>query len=46
MTERGARRRTSGLDEPMERGLGPNLRPQYDPEVFGRISERIARRLA
>ena len=43
MTERGARRRTSGLDEPMERGLGPNLRPQYDPEVFGRISERIAR---
>lgn len=43
MSERAPRRRTTGLDEPLERGLGPNLRPQYDPETFGRISERVAR---
>lgn len=43
MSDRGARRHPSGLDEPLERGLGPSLRPQYDPEAFGRISERVAR---
>ncbi len=37
------RRRAEGpsLDEPYERGR--SLRPSYDPETFGRISERIAR---
>jgi uncharacterized membrane protein len=41
---RGPRtRRASGtpLDQPLERGL--SLRPSYDPERFGRLSERIAR---
>ena len=33
----------SGLEEPLAKGRGPNLRPSYDPEQFGRISERIAR---
>jgi uncharacterized membrane protein len=36
-------RRTTGLDEPLNPGRGPNLRPSYDPEAFGRISERVAR---
>lgn len=36
-------KRSSGpaLDEPFERGR--SLRPQYDPERFGRLSERVAR---
>lgn len=33
--------RGSSLDEPLDRG--PSLRPQYDPETFGRFSERVAR---
>ena len=35
------RRRTSGLDQPLERGL--SIRDAYDPERFGRLSERVAR---
>lgn len=35
------RRRPSGLDQPLERGL--SLRDAYDPERFGRISEKVAR---
>ncbi len=35
------RRRPSGLDQPLERGL--SLRDAYDPERFGRLSERVAR---
>lgn len=44
MTERPPRRvgSSSGLDEP-KLGRGRGLRPSYDPEQFGRISERIAR---
>lgn len=38
MAERTARR--VRLDTPMERGT---RRPHYDPEAFGRVSERIAR---
>ena len=38
MAERTARR--VRLDTPMERGA---RRPHYDPEAFGRVSERIAR---
>ena len=34
-------RRTSGLDQPLERGL--SIRDAYDPERFGRLSERVAR---
>ncbi|MEZ5115156.1 MAG: DUF1003 domain-containing protein [Candidatus Nanopelagicales bacterium] len=34
-------RRRARLDQPLERG--PSLRPSYDPERFGRLSERIAR---
>ncbi len=37
------RRATSGLEEPLVKGRGPSLRPSYDSETFGRISERIAR---
>jgi len=33
--------RGPGIDEPLDRG--PTLRPQYDPETFGRVSERVAR---
>ena len=33
--------RTNGLDTPRE--ARRSLRPNYDPEVFGRISERFAR---
>ncbi|WP_328815462.1 DUF1003 domain-containing protein [Nonomuraea cypriaca] len=32
---------TDRLDQP--RALRPSLRPHYDPETFGRLSERIAR---
>ncbi|GAA3129573.1 hypothetical protein GCM10010466_20380 [Planomonospora alba] len=32
---------TERLDQPREPGL--RLRPHYDPEAFGRLSERIAR---
>ena len=35
------RRRSSGLDQPLERGL--SIRDAYDPERFGRLSERVAR---
>lgn len=38
-------RRSSGLDEPLDTGRGPNLRPTYDPDTFGRISERVARHI-
>ncbi|GDX32876.1 membrane protein [Actinomycetes bacterium] len=38
-----APRRQSRLDQPLERGL--QLRGSYDPEVFGRLSERVARRI-
>ncbi len=38
--ERGRRRRTR-LDQPRDRTR--SLRPSYDPELFGRWSERIAR---
>jgi uncharacterized membrane protein len=42
---RGSRRRQivrgSPLNEPLDRG--PSLRPHYDPETFGRFSERVAR---
>ena len=34
-------RRGTGLDQPIERGI--NLRDAYDPERFGRLSERVAR---
>ena len=33
--------RASRLDLPMERGR--SLRPAYDPETFGRVSEKVAR---
>ena len=32
--------RSTRLDTPVDRR---SLRPQYDPEVFGRLSERFAR---
>lgn len=35
------RRRSPRLDQPLERGL--SLRDAYDPERFGRLSERVAR---
>jgi len=35
------RGKTSRLDMPMERGR--SLRPSYDPETFGRVSEKVAR---
>jgi len=35
------RRRSDRLDQPLERGL--SLRDAYDPERFGRMSERVAR---
>ena len=38
-----APRRQSRLDQPLERGL--HLRDSYDPELFGRLSERVARRI-
>lgn len=43
MADRRLRRRSTSrrLDEPMDRG--PGLRLQYDPEKFGRLSERVAR---
>ena len=31
------------LDQPLERGRA--RRPVYDPEVFGAMSERVARRI-
>ena len=34
-------RRAPGIDQPMERGL--SRRGTYDPERFGRISEKVAR---
>lgn len=34
-------RRTPGIDQPLERGL--SRRGTYDPERFGRISEKVAR---
>jgi uncharacterized membrane protein len=37
----GPRRKASRLDQPLERGLF--LRDAYDPERFGRLSERVAR---
>ena len=36
-------RRSTRLDQPLERGL--HLRDAYDPELFGRLSERVARRI-
>jgi uncharacterized membrane protein len=36
-------KRGSGLDEPLDRSSGLSIRPQYDPEMFGRFSERVAR---
>jgi len=33
--------RNNGLDTPRE--SRPSIRPNYDPEVFGRLSERFAR---
>ncbi len=33
--------RSAGLDQPLARGR--SLRPAYDPEQFGRLSERVAR---
>jgi uncharacterized membrane protein len=38
---RSLKARNSGLDTPRESRR--SLRPNYDPEVFGRISERFAR---
>ena len=38
-----APRRQPRLDQPLERGL--HLRDSYDPELFGRLSERVARRI-
>ena len=38
---RRSRRYAARLDQPRE--LRPSLRPHYDPEAFGRLSERIAR---
>jgi uncharacterized membrane protein len=35
------RRRPSGLDQPRKRGV--SLRDAYDPERFGRVSEKVAR---
>lgn len=35
------RRRSPRLDQPLERGI--SLRDAYDPERFGRLSERVAR---
>ncbi|MUH45316.1 MAG: DUF1003 domain-containing protein [Actinobacteria bacterium] len=35
------RRKSSGLDQPRARGV--SLRDAYDPERFGRISEKVAR---
>ena len=35
------RGKASRLDVPMERGR--SLRPTYDPETFGRVSEKVAR---
>lgn len=35
------RRRLSGLDQPRKRGV--SLRDAYDPERFGRVSEKVAR---
>ena len=35
------RRRADRLDQPLERGI--SLRDAYDPERFGRLSERVAR---
>ena len=41
-TDPGRRpRRRAGLDQPLARGR--SLRPAYDPEQFGRLSERVAR---
>jgi len=37
----GPRRKPDRLDQPLERGLF--LRDAYDPERFGRLSERVAR---
>lgn len=37
----GPRRKADRLDQPLERGLF--LRDAYDPERFGRLSERVAR---
>ena len=34
-------RRSAGLDQPLIRGR--SIRPVYDPEQFGRVSERVAR---
>ena len=36
-------RRSSGMDQPLERGL--SLRPNVDSERFGRISESVARHI-
>jgi uncharacterized membrane protein len=45
MAERSARRdgRRARLDQPVEQRASLMPRPHYDPEAFGRISERIAR---
>lgn len=34
-------RRTSSLDQPLERGI--NLRPEFDGDAFGRFAEKFAR---
>ncbi|TAK68584.1 MAG: DUF1003 domain-containing protein [Actinomycetota bacterium] len=41
MARDGEDRRTPRLDQPLERSR--TLRPTYDPETFGRLSERVAR---
>jgi uncharacterized membrane protein len=41
MAERASRR--SRLDQPVEQRASLMPRPHYDPETFGRLSERIAR---
>ena len=38
-----ARTSRTRLDQPKSRAARANLRKQYDPELFGRLSERVAR---
>jgi uncharacterized membrane protein len=41
MAREGKGRRSSGLDQPLERGI--NLRPEFDGDTFGRFAETFAR---
>ena len=41
MAREGKGRRSSGLDQPLERGV--NLRPEFDGDTFGRFAETFAR---